>query len=74
MYLKHVPSGDLVEVLDMAILVNPSEPAVSGRFHAGEEMQDPTRFAKLELVFPSNERLPKCWTDPDYKHQPAIRK
>lgn len=67
MFLKHVNSGDLVEVLDMSVLVNPFEAAVPGRFHAGEELQDAARFVKKELVFPSNEKLPRCWTDPDYK-------
>ncbi len=68
MYLKHIPSGDLVEILNVGILTNPSEPSVSGRFHVGEEMQEPAKFAKRELAFPSDERLPQCWIDPDYKH------
>ena len=31
-------------------------------------MQDPEKFLKSELVFPSGEPLPQCWLDPDYKH------
>jgi hypothetical protein len=68
MFLKHKPTGDLVEVLDVGVLVNPSEKTVTGRLHAGEELQDPARFAKAELVFPSDEKLPHCWVDPNYKN------
>ncbi len=68
MYLKHKPSGDLVEVMDTAALFDPFKDAVSGRFHAGEEMQDPAAFSKAELIFPSDEALPRCWVDPHYKH------
>jgi len=67
MYLKHTPSGDLVEVLDMKALIDPGKKAVVGRFHAGEELQDPANFAKTELVFPSGEALPRCWLDANYK-------
>ncbi|WJW75902.1 acetyltransferase [Thiohalobacter sp. IOR34] len=67
MFLKHVPTGDLVEVLDLDALFDPCKEAVSGRFHAGEELQDSSRFAKSELAFPSGEALPACWIDVDYK-------
>ncbi len=68
MYLKHKPSGDLVEILDVALLIDPCRGEVKGRFHAGEEMQDPENFSKSELVFPSGETLPQCWLDRHYKH------
>ncbi len=67
MYLKHAPSGDLVEVLDMKSLVDPYRSKLAGRFHAGEEMQDPANFAKSDLMFPSGEALPRCWVDPNYR-------
>jgi hypothetical protein len=67
MYLKHAPSGDLVEVLDMKSLVDPYRNKLAGRFHAGEEMQDPANFAKSDLMFPSGEALPRCWVDPNYR-------
>lgn len=69
MYLKHLTSGDLVEVVDLAGLFDPFEKGVQGRIHAGEELQDAARFAKTELVFPSGEALPRCWVDPDYRAQ-----
>lgn len=67
MYLKHAPSGDLVEVLDIKALGDPYRKQVAGRFHAGEELQDPANFAKSELMFPSGEALPRCWVDPNYR-------
>jgi hypothetical protein len=67
MYLMHKPSGDLVEVLTLDRLFDPLQPEISGRFHAGEELQEPEAFAKSELVFPSGEYLPRCWVDPAYR-------
>ena len=67
MYMKDKKSGDMVEVLDVSALINPGVKTVPGRFHAGEEMQDRQQFAKSSLVFPSNEELPRCWSDMSYK-------
>ena len=72
MYLKHQPSSDLVEILDLTSLFDPFKSTVEGRFHAGEEMQDPASFEKNELIFPSGEALPVCWTDGKYKEK-ALR-
>lgn len=70
MYLRHKATGDLVEVLDLEALFDPFQAEVTGCFHWGEELQDPNRFAKAELAFPSGEDLPRCWLDPQY-HKPA---
>lgn len=67
MYVKDKKSGDLVEILDISALINPGASSVAGRFHAGEELQEKQSFAKSNLVFPSGEALPRCWTDPHYK-------
>jgi len=67
MYLMHRPSGDLVEVLNLEALFDPFRKEVSGRFYAGQELQEPATFAKGELTFPSEEYLPRCWLDPAYK-------
>jgi hypothetical protein len=72
MYLKHRQSGDLVEILDLQGLFDPFKAEVSGRYHAGEEMQDPTMFLKGDLLFPSGEALPLCWTEGKYKEK-ALR-
>jgi hypothetical protein len=68
MFLKKKSSGDLVELLEVENLYNPFKKEIFGRFHAGEEMQDPEMFLKSELIFPSGESLPQCWLDPDYQH------
>jgi hypothetical protein len=69
MFLKHRSDDDsLVEVLNLEQLWDPFAASVEGRYHAGEELQDPQPFAKGELVFPSGESLPRCWVDPAY-HQ-----
>ncbi len=67
MYLKNRQSGDLVEVLEMGKLVDPCVSSVSGRLHAGEELQEPAQFTKGDLIFPSNEDLPRCWCDAHYR-------
>jgi len=67
MYLKDKSNGDLVEVLDLAALIDPNQAAVQGRYHAGEEMPDAVSFDKSALLFPSGEGLPRCWTDSHYK-------
>jgi len=66
MFLKDKKSGDLVEVLDAAALIDPNAAELNGRFHAGEEMQEPQAFAKADLAFPSDEALPRCWVDANY--------
>lgn len=68
MYLKHRQSGNLVEIMESAELVDPCQDDVPGRFHAGEEMQECEQFAKHDLIFPSGEALPRCWLDPHYKN------
>lgn len=66
MYVKDKKSGDLVEVLDVSALIDPTRDVVPGRLHAGEEMQDAATFTKAELNFPSGEALPQCWQDSSY--------
>ena len=68
MFLKTKSPGELVELLEVQNLYDPFKKEILGRFHAGQEMQEPEMFLKSELVFPSDEALPKCWIDPDYKH------
>ncbi len=68
MFLKHRSDDDsLVEVLNLEQLWDPFSATVEGRYHAGEELQDPQSFTKGELVFPSGETLPRCWVDPAYQ-------
>ena len=67
MFLKEKKTGELVEVLDTAQLFNPFEARIVGRYNIGEEMPEPDTFAKSGLVFCSDEGLPRCWVDPDYR-------
>jgi hypothetical protein len=67
MFLKHRTSGKLIEVLSQGDLINPMHTAIIGRYHAGEELQEPERFDKADLLFASDESLPRCWTDVHYR-------
>lgn len=67
MFLKQKKTEKLVEVLGMTDLFNPNHQAIVGRFHVGEEMQEPERFSKSDVCFPSGEELPRCWVDPHYR-------
>ena len=66
MFLRHKRRDDLVEVINPDELYNPCRREITGRFHCGEEMQEPETFAKSEMIFPSGESLPRCWLDADY--------
>ncbi len=67
MYLKDKTNGELVEILTLRELFDPFQGEVVGRYQQGEEVQDPEKLKKVELLFPSGEVLPKCWIDPHYK-------
>lgn len=67
MYLMHKPSGDLIEVLNLDRLFNPTHSEVNGRFLGGDELQESAAFSKDDLVFPSGEYLPRCWVSPSHK-------
>ena len=67
MYLRDKTSGDLVEIMDTAAMIDPCMTQLEGRFHAGEELQDVARFTKGNLEFPSGEALPRCWLDATYR-------
>jgi hypothetical protein len=67
MFLKDKSSGDLAEVVDVSVLVDPHEKTLTIRYQAGEEVGDPVQADKKGFVFPSGEALPKCWYDPHYR-------
>ncbi|AFY68173.1 hypothetical protein [Geitlerinema sp. PCC 7407] len=67
MLLQHKETANLIKVVDPTDLFNPSTESIEGQIQAGQEEQDPTPFAKQELVFPSGEALPRCWLDPNYR-------
>ena len=67
MFLKQKSSGDLVELVSLENMYDPCQDQVTGKVHAGEEMQDPETFFKSDLIFPSGESLPLCWLNPKYQ-------
>ncbi|MEW7979373.1 MAG: acetyltransferase [gamma proteobacterium symbiont of Phacoides pectinatus] len=67
MFLKHAGDGRMVEVLGLNDLFNPMHAQLVGRYHVGEELQEPEKFTKSDLVFLSGEALPKCWLDRHYR-------
>ena len=67
MFLKHRTTGKMIEVLSQRDLFNPMHPKIVGRYHYGEEAQEPESFEKAELMFISDELLPRCWTDSHYR-------
>ncbi len=69
MFLKHRTTGKLVEVLSQRDLFNPMHTGIIGRYHAGEELQEPEHFDKSELAFASDEPMPRCWTDVHYRDE-----
>lgn len=71
MFLKDKQTGQLVEVIDLSALFDPLQSVVTGRIHAGEEMQDPAGFDKVDLIFPSGESLPRYWVDAHYRDAAA---
>lgn len=62
MYLKHTPSDELVEVIDLQDVVNPFSSSVLARSYRNDKQQRAERYPKSELIFPSGESLPACWT------------
>jgi hypothetical protein len=73
MFLKQNSTGKLVDVLSQRDLFNPLHRLIVGRYHAGEELQDPESFDKSELVFVSDEPLPRCWIDVHYRDEAVHR-
>lgn len=71
MFLKHVPSGDLIEVIDLPDVINPNSPTIRARAYTDESIQRAENFLKTELVFQSGEALPACWVDSHYNEHVA---
>ena len=67
MLLKQKSSGHMVEVASLLDLIDLNKNDVTGCYQEGEEVQDPDKFMKQDLVFLSGEGLPRCWSDPHYR-------
>lgn len=73
MFLKEKSSGHMVDVLSVVDLINLNRDEIVGRYQEGEDVQDPMKFRKDNLVFLSGEVLPRCWTDPHYRDNELTR-
>jgi len=73
MLLKQKSSGHMVEVANFIDLIDLNSNEVVGRYQEGEEVQDPDKFNKQDLVFLSGEELPRCWFDPHYRDDELTR-
>ena len=73
MLLKEKSSGHMVDVLTMVDLINLNCDEIVGRYQEGEDVQEPMKFNKENLVFLSGEALPRCWTDPHYRDEELQR-
>ena len=73
MFLSERTTGHMVEVLSLGDLFDLFKDEVVGRYQYGEEVQDPEKFKKSDLMFLSGESLPRCWTDPHYRDNELIR-
>ena len=71
MFLKHIPTSDLVEVIDLPDVINPYSATIRARAHSSEVIQRPENFLRTELAFPSGEPLPLCWVDGHYQEHVA---
>ncbi len=67
MLLQDKRTGNLVEVMDIQLLIDPNESEIVVQVQAGEEEQDPAPNKKNNLIFPSGEVLPRCWLDANYR-------
>ena len=71
MYLTHAPSGDLIKVIDLLDVTNPSATTIRARAYMEKALQRSENFLKIELIFPIGEALPLCWVDEHYREHVA---
>ncbi|MBW4562682.1 MAG: acetyltransferase [Mojavia pulchra JT2-VF2] len=68
MLLQLKDSDDLVKIIDVQELIDPNIDVVHGKEQEGQEEQESDTFKKENLVFPSGEKLPRCWLDANYRN------
>lgn len=67
MFMKHKQTGDMIKVMSVEELFEPTNDSVTGVLQSGEDEQQQESFKKELLIFPSGEQLPLCWTDSEYR-------
>lgn len=71
MFLKNKQSGELIKVVSVEELFEPTKDSVTGILQSGEDERQEESFEKELLIFPSGEDLPLCWIDSDYRSKTA---
>ncbi|MTJ54254.1 acetyltransferase [Anabaena sp. UHCC 0253] len=71
MFLQIKNSQDLVKIVNIQELLDPNSEIVHGQDQEGQEEQETDIYQKEELVFPSGEKLPRCWLDAHYRESVA---
>jgi hypothetical protein len=67
MLLQIKDSQDLVKIVDVQELLDPTSEIVHAQDQQGQEEQETDIYKKEELVFPSGEKLPLCWLNAQYR-------
>ncbi|MGV2829784.1 acetyltransferase [Myxosarcina sp. GI1(2024)] len=67
MFLKHKQTGNLIKVLSVVELFEPTNDSITGKLQSGEDEHQHETYKKEQLVFPSGEELPLCWVDSEYR-------
>ncbi len=68
MLLQLKDSGELVKINDVQELIDPKSNTVQAKEQEGQEEQEADSYQKENLVFPSGEKLPRCWLDANYRN------
>ncbi|MBF2004493.1 acetyltransferase [Chlorogloeopsis fritschii PCC 9212] len=71
MLLQLKDSGELVKIVDVQELIDPTIETIHAQEQRGQEEQFPESYQKQSLVFPSGEDLPRCWIDANYRNAKA---
>ena len=72
MFLQIKDSRDLVKIVDVQELFDPNIETVHAQDQQGQEEQETDIYQKEELVFPSGEKLPRCWLDAKFREREAV--
>ena len=72
MFLQIKDSRDLVKIVDVQELFDPNIEIVHAQDQQGQEEQETDIYKKEELVFPSGEKLPRCWLDAKFRGREAV--
>ena len=72
MFLQIKESRDLVKIVDIQELLDPTIKTVHAQEQEGQEEQETDIYQKVELVFPSGEKLPRCWLDAHYRERVSV--